>query len=276
VVDRGNDDTADLTDPPLLLGAQTDRGFAGVLQAQDLLHRVLAPAEQPDAAHVQDGVALTEGIAADVTVAAGNRVLQLRQGDPVLLEARGIRVDLVTLDGAARAGNIRDARDAPEGPLQRPVLQRLEVVQGVDVAAERVLGTAQRVAEDFAGGRLRGDLRGDAGGQVRRELQAGDDFFPRLFEVHPLFEMVAEVGKTEQGPAPGVFQPRYAGQGHFEGDGDLALHLFGRGARVLGDYLDDGRRRVGVGLHVDVLEGIAADRDQGDGEEKNDQGTVQG
>src|SRR5262249_25056097 len=130
VVDRGNDDTADLTDPPLLLGAQTDRGFPGGPPAPDLLPPVLAPAQQPAAPHVQDGVALTEVIAADVTVAAGNRVLQLRQGDPVLLEARGIRVDLVTLDGAARAGNIRDARDAPEGPLQRPVLQRLEVVQG--------------------------------------------------------------------------------------------------------------------------------------------------
>ena len=45
-------------------------------------------------------------------------------------------------------------------------------------------------------------------------------------------------------------QPRRAGDGYFERDRDVAFHLLGRLARVLGDDFDDGRRRIRVGLDV--------------------------
>ena len=58
-----------------------------VCHAQRLLHRVLAAADQAEAADHLDGVALDEVVAADVGVAVGDGVLQLLQRDAVLLAA---------------------------------------------------------------------------------------------------------------------------------------------------------------------------------------------
>src|SRR5262249_31795442 len=73
-----------------------------------------------------------------------------------------------------------------------------------------------------------------------------------------------------------VFKPRHAGQGDFQRNGDLALHLFGTRAGVLGDNFDDGRRRVGIGLDVDVNEGIAADTDKGRDSKEHDEWIADG
>ena len=46
------------------------------------------------------------------------------------------------------------------------------------------------------------------------------------------------------------------------GNGDLPLDLLGGGAGKLGEDLDDGRRRIGIGLDVDVEERVPADNRQ--------------
>ena len=58
-------------------------------------------------------------------------------------------------------------------------------------------------------------------------------------------------------------QSRHAGQRHLQRNGHLALDLLGRGAGILGDDLDDGRRRIGIGLDVDVIERVNAERRPG-------------
>src|SRR5262249_614729 len=47
-----------------------------------------------------------------------------------------------------------------------------------------------------------------------------------------------------------------------DGHGNLALHFLGRPARVLGDDLDGGGGRIGVGLNIEVLKGIEATQEQ--------------
>ena len=79
-----------------------------------------------------------------------------------------------------------------------------------------------------------------------------------VFVIEAVVEDVAQVRQAEERLAVGGFQAGHAGQGHFQGNGDLAFHLLGGGAGPLGDDLDDRRRRVGVGLDVDVVEGVAA------------------
>ena len=48
------------------------------------------------------------------------------------------------------------------------------------------------------------------------------------------------------------FQPGHPVERRLERDADQPLHLLGAGARVLRDHLDQRRRRVGIGLDVEV------------------------
>ena len=75
----------------------------------------------------------------------GQHALQLGQGDAVKPQPIGIGLDLVAADGPAPTGNVHDPRHAAELAFQHPVLQGLEIVEGVDVAAVGVLGGPQPV-----------------------------------------------------------------------------------------------------------------------------------
>ena len=203
--------------------------------------------------------------AARIRVAGRNRVLDLLQRDAVALHAGRVGVDLIALDRSAEAAHVGHARQAAERPLQRQILQRLQIVQVVDVVAGRVLGVRQHVAEDLARGRLRRDRRGDAGGQLRH-LQTVEDLLPRRRLIDAVFELVADVAQLEHRLRLRVLQARHPRQGHFQRNRDLAFHFFGRRAGIAGHDFHDGRRRVGIGLHVDVVEGIQAEAQQGDGQ----------
>ena len=140
-----------------------------------------------------------------------------------------------------------------------------------------VLGAVERVAVDFAGRRLRRDLRRDAGRQrLQLRRQPVDDLLAGLLVVVAVLELQAQERQAEQRFGADVFQVGHAGHGHFQRHGDLALDLLGGGAGVQGVDLDDGRRRVGVGLDVDVQERVDADADQGQGEQDDDERVVQG
>ena len=105
-------------------------------------------------------------------------------------------------------------------------------------------------------------------------LQAVDHLLLAALEVVAVLELVAQVRQPEQALAPRHLQARHAGQGDFQGGGDLALHLLRGGPGVLGDDLDDRRRGVRVGLDVDVLEGEAADAREADGQQQDDEGVI--
>ena len=142
VVDRGDDDLADLVDAALLLlrGGTGRRLAAGLSCPAPARTGSSPPPKRPTLRTLRTMCALDHQVAADVGVAVGQGGLQLGQGDAVALQPVGIGVDLVALDRAAAAGDVHDARHAAELALQHPVLQGLEVVEGVDVVAERSLG----------------------------------------------------------------------------------------------------------------------------------------
>ena len=247
-----------------------------VLHAEHLVDRVFAAAEQADAAHAHGHVALHHYVGADVLVGVLQGRLQLGQRDPELFEPVGVGVDLVALDRAAAAGHVHDARHAAELALQHPVLQRLEVVEGVDVAAVGIFRTIEGVAVDFAGGRLRRDLRRDAGRQrLQLRRQPVDDLLTRLLVFVAVLELQAQERQAEERLGADVFQIWHPRHGHFHRHRDLAFDLRGGGAGVERVDLDDGRGRVGVGLDVDVQERVDADAPQGHGEQEDDERVVQ-
>ena len=148
--------------------AAASTGFA---HAANFLLGVAALAEDADNADVLRGAALVDVAGADVGVAIADGVLKLLQRDTVLLEFERIGGDFVALGFAAEAVHVGDARQAFERLLQRPVLQRLLVGQRIEVAPGGVLGAGDRVADQFAGGRDRRNLRLDAGRQTLDELE---------------------------------------------------------------------------------------------------------
>ena len=258
---------------PLFFAAEVVAGGERVFHSHGGFHRVLAVADQSQKADHVGRVALDDVFAAHIRVAGGNRVLDLLQRDSVALHAGGVGVDLIALDRPAEAADVGHARQAAERPLQREILQRLQIVQVVDLAAGRVLGVRQHVAEDLSRGRLRRDRRGDAGGQLRH-LQAVEDLLPRSRLIDAVFELVADVAQLEHRLRLRVLQARHPRQGHLERNRDLAFHFFRRRAGIAGHDFHDCRGGIGIGLHVDVVEGIQAVAQQGEGQEQHDQAVL--
>ena len=89
-------------------------------QTEHLAHRVLAAAEQADAADGHRDLPLADVIAANRFVAVGDRFLELGQGDAVAAQAIGIGLNLVAPDRAAEArdstmrGTVRNSRSSTQ------------------------------------------------------------------------------------------------------------------------------------------------------------------
>ena len=237
-------DLADFPQPPLFFAAKVVAGGDRVFHSHGGFDRVLAVADQSQEADHVGRIALDDVFAARILVAGGNRVLDLLQGDSVALHAGGVGMDLIAFDRSAEAADVGHARQAAERPLQRIILQRLQIVQVVDVVAGRVLGVGQHVAEDLARRRLRRDRRGDAGGQLRH-LQAVEDLLPRRRLIDAIFELVADVAQLEHRLRLRVLQARHPRQGHLERNRDLAFHFFRRCAGIACHDFHDGRRGSG-------------------------------
>ena len=270
VVDRGDDQAADFLDPAQFLRAERGGGFGRALHRQHLVHRIQAAAKEADTPRRHGDLALGDVVAADGGVGVGQRRLELGQRDAVAAEAVGVGLHLVAPDRAAKAGQVHDPRHSPKLALEHPVLQRLDIVERVDFFAGSILGDFQDIAEDFPGGRLGRDDRSHVGGQRLGDRgNAVDHFLPGrvVGEVAAVVPGHLEVGEAEERLAIDFLQARHAGERHFQRDGDLPLDLLGRRAGKEREHFDDRRRRVGVGLDVDVLEGIEADDRQEEGPE---------
>ncbi len=264
VVDRGDDQVADFLNPADFLGAEDRRGSDRVLQPQHLVHRVQAAAKEADTPRRHGHLALGNVVAAHGGVGILQGGLELAQRDPVAAEAVGIGLHLIAPHRAAEAGEVHDPRHPPQLALQHPVLQRLDVIQRVELSAGSILGDPQDIAVDFPGGRLGGD-----GGRHVGRQRLGDRGHP-VDHFLPSREIVGgvvvpghlQVAEAEERLAIDLLQAGHAGEGHFQGDGDLPLDLLGRRAGEQGDDFDDGRCRVGVGFDVDVHEAIQAEHRQ--------------
>ena len=101
-------------------------------------------AQKPDPAHDVRLAAQGEDVAADVGVRLLNGVLDLLERDSVVIQLHRVDQHLVLLHRAAEAGHIDHAGDRLERALEHPVLNRLDLVQGVARAFEDV-------ADDLAG-----------------------------------------------------------------------------------------------------------------------------
>ena len=219
------------------------------------------------------GATLDDVVAPDVGIVRGDSVLELLQGDAVALHPRRVGMDLVAFHGPPVAGHVSHARQAAEQPLQRVVLQRLEVVGIVDVASRGVLGANQHVAEDLAGRRPRRDIRGYTGRKVGQS-QTVEHLLPGLGRIGAVFKLATDVAQLEQRLRAGDGQPGHACQGHLQRDRHLPLDLLGRRAGIAGYHLDNGWCRIGIGLDVHLAEGVDPVAQQRRGQQDHHQPTM--
>ena len=237
VVVGGHDDV-----PDVLQLLDLDR--VGVV-GHGRVERVDPLADQADGPDVVRLRAQREDVAADVGVGLGDGVGDHLQGHVVPPHELRIQQDLVLLDGAAEPRHVDHARDRLERPGQHPVLHRLEL-------AERVAGPLQHVADDLAGRAPGREARRDPLGQVVDHPDPVDHLLPGRPVVGAVLELALDVGEPRQRDAPQVLQPGHPVERRLQRDADQPLHLLGAGPGILGDHLDQGRRRVGVGLDVEV------------------------
>ena len=73
-----------------------------------------------------------------------------------------------------------------------------------------------------------------------------------------------------------MLEPRHPDQAGFEGQGDVALDLLGAPALRLGDDLDHGRDRIGIGLDGEHLVGMKPDADERQHQHHHEQGRANG
>ncbi len=232
------------------------------------VERVDASAEQADGPDVVGLAAEAEEVAADVGVGTVDAVFHLLQGDVVLTHLLGVEQDLVLLDGASVAGDVDDAGDLLEGPVQDPVLHGLELSRGV-------AGSFEDVADDLSGGAPGRKLGLDAGGEGVGGVDAVEDFLASGPVVRLVGELALDVRETGDGGAAEVDQARHAVEGGLQGDADEALHFLGTGAGVLGDDLDDRRSRVGIRFDVQIQGGMHTNTHESQDSQDHDQAVVQ-
>src|SRR5262249_48168123 len=230
VVVRGDDDVANLANPAFLLGSKVRGRRRGGLHGEGALHRIAAAADHAEAAHHLHDTSLAEIVAANIRVAVGDGVLDLGERDAETLEQVRVGLDLVAFDGAADTAGVENARHTLELALQQPVLQRLQIIESVNVVAQGILGAAQRVTINLPRRALRRNLGLNAWRQILHELETIDNLLPSLLEVNAIVELVAQMREAKERLGARDVQAGHACQRHLQGDGDLAFHLLGAGS----------------------------------------------
>ena len=278
IIDRGDDQRAYVAHTALFFSPQDRGGCHRVFQSEHHRDRVGAAAEKSDAADGHGDLSLVDVVTTHRRIAVGDGCLELGQRDAVAPQTVGIGPHLIAPHGAAPAANVDNPGHGAEFALHDPVLQCFEIVQCVNFVARRVLGTVQDIAVDFARGRLGRNLRRHVGGQrLRNRSQAIDDFLATRL-VGPATAVVPvhfQVAQSVERLAMNRLEPRHAGEGHFEGDRDLSLDLFGRGSGKLRKDLDDRGSRIGIRLDIDVEERERPDDRQSKACQKHDERVIQ-
>ena len=215
-----------------------------VLLRHDDAFDVMNVAQKANAANVIRLLADEEPLPTDVGIRVLNRRDELSERRLVTLERIRVNAHLVLLRLAAKAGDVDDARHLLELPFERPVLLRLHV-------AQRVARPDDRIAVHLTDCVPRRQLRLVVVGQLD-ELQAIDDFLPRVFVLGPPFEVALDVRQPEERLRSNVVEPDHPRQLHFERHRDVPLDLVCAPPVRLRDDFDQWRDGVRVGLDVEL------------------------
>ena len=93
---------------------------------------------KPIPRHVVRLRAQAQDVAADVCVRLGDRVFDLLERDTVMPELPRVDEHLILLDGPAKAGDIDHSWHRLQLALEHPILDRLELVEGVTRSFEHI------------------------------------------------------------------------------------------------------------------------------------------
>ena len=105
--------------------------------------------------------------------------------------------------------------------------------------------------------------------------EALEDHLAREIGVDAFVERQADVGEAVERDGAHHFQVRRAVHGQFERERGEALDFFGGVAGPLGDQLDHGRRKIGIGVDGHALEGNGAGDDQQHGDHQHQEALPQ-
>ena len=227
---------------------------AALLGQHDIVH-VLDRGQDAKAAHVHRLLAERNSAAADVGIAGADRRDDLRQGQIEGAHAVEIDLGLEFLGLAAEHEHVGDAGHKAQPALHHPVLDGAELDQ-VHVGRPDEL-----VAEDFADGAGRRDDRLHAGRQIH-VLQPVQRLLAHEIVVAAVVELQPDEAQREHRVGADEFQPGRTGDRDLDRDRNVALDLLRRLAGVLGDDLDDRRRRIGIGLDVHRVERAEANSEE--------------
>ncbi len=109
-----------------------------------------------------------------------------------------------------------------------------------------------------------GEITGSDAGRQARVLEPVDGLLADEMIVAAVFELQPDEAQREDGVGADELQAGRAGDRDLDRDRDVALDLLRRLAGLLGDDLDDRRRRIGIGLDVQGRKGNAeADDEKG-------------
>src|SRR5260221_10416552 len=217
------------------------RGQHGVA---DVVHRM----HETDTAHHRRLLPEVHGLTADVDVAVVEDLQHLLQGEAVVDELVEIDGDVIGLGLAAPAVDVDDARHRLEAALEDPVLDGLEVHDGI------AGWTDHAVAVDLADRAPRRDLRCRAVGQGRELGEPIDHPLLGLLIGEVVGELHFHVRKAEERDGSHRRDMRDTGHLDLDRDGDVALDLLGRLTRALGDDVDQRRHRIGLGFDGGLAE----------------------
>ena len=241
---------------PLVHGRDVlqEHRHAVALGDDHVLH-VVERLQQPHASHVDALASEAQVVAADIGVAGVDRGEHLGQRDPVVEQFLGIDVSLVLARRAAERHDVDDSGDLLDLATGVPVLDRLQLVQGI-------AGPVEPVAVDLSDGRPGRELRREVVRQAD-ELHAVQGFLPVREIFGAVREVELDVAQAEQTDGSRVLEARHTEQRRLDRHRDLPLHFLGGPRGILRDELDERRRRVGVRFHVEPSEGVDASRQPG-------------
>ena len=228
---------------------------------------ILNVPQQADRTHVDILRAQGKVIAADVGVAVLNRIHHLRQGDVMRQQSSRVHDHLVLARGPTKRRDIDNARNLFDFARDQPVLRRLQFIQAVARPSENV-------AINFANRRSRRELRLQIIRQ-RQSLQVIEHFLAIMEIIAVEAEVKLHIAQPENAGRAHLLQMWRTVNGVLHRDCDLLLHFLRGPGGVLRDDLDQRRRRIGIGLDVELGVRIAAHQQSGYKNHQHDDAVLQ-
>jgi hypothetical protein len=204
---------------------------------------------------------------AEIPVGVLDGLLDLVDGDVVVLEHLRLEKDLELLDETSEVDDERDAGNALEPVTDRPVGHRSQIHRVYTISADGEL-------EDFSHPRRNRpqDRLGGADGQpAGNELELARDDLSGLVDIRPPVELDRHDRIPGRGFRPDPGHPGSPREQALQGKRDQPLHVLRSHPGIFGDDLDQRRIEVGIDIfgHLGVDDN-APDRDKADEEDRQE------